>query len=297
LKGKVMKMRTMFLLACMAGAALAQGTQPQRVEKRVIVEEQIEGTSTPGVAARRVVLNTGGQTMEFISGVNVGPTVTKAPYAAEAVNESVQTLYDGNRIVERSTSKQYRDSEGRERREEGALQNVVFISDPVAKISYTLHPETKTAQKMALQLDPGNLLTINHAPLEARTFAGASGRTFSTFSLGLAARSPNAPNAKEEDLGTRMIEGVEAKGSRSVTTIPAGEIGNDRAIEIVDERWYSPELQVTILTRHTDPRMGETTYKLVNIQRIEQVRSLFEVPPGYNMLFESIGNKGFKEEE
>ncbi len=289
-------MKTILLFACMAVGAIGQGTQ-QRIEKQVIVQDEVVGNTTPGFATRRMVLSTGAQTMEVISGVNVGPTVTKAPYAAEAVNESVQTLYDGNRIVEKNTTKIYRDSEGRERREEGAPLSAVFISDPVAKASYTLHPDTKTAEKMALQLDPGNMLTINHAPLEARTFAGASGRTFAFFSAGVLARSPDAPNANDEDLGTRMIEGVEAKGSRTVTTIPAGQIGNDRAIEIVDERWYSPELQVTVLTRHTDPRMGETTYKLVNIQRIEQVRSLFEIPVGYTVNEAGMFNKVIRKEE
>jgi hypothetical protein len=80
-----------------------------------------------------------------------------------------------------------------------------------------------------------------------------------------------------------MVEGVEATGTRSTTTIPAGEIGNDRDIEITDERWYSPELQLTVLTRHFDPRSGENVYKLVNIQRIEQVRSLFEIPTNYTV--------------
>jgi hypothetical protein len=101
--------------------------------------------------------------------------------------------------------------------------------------------------------------------------------------LGIAGRATPQTAGKGEDLGTRMIEGVEAKGTRNTVTIPAGEIGNDRAIDIVDERWYSSELQLAVLTRHLDPRSGETTYKLVNIQRLEQVRSLFELPADYTV--------------
>ena len=67
--------------------------------------------------------------------------------------------------------------------------------------------------------------------------------------------------ARTESLGKQNIEGVEAEGTRSTVTIPAGEIGNERAIEIVFERWYSPELQMVVMTRHYDPRFGETTYR------------------------------------
>ena len=93
---------------------------------------------------------------------------------------------------------------------------------------------------------------------------------------------------KVEDLGTKMIEGVQAKGTRATTTIPAGQIGNDRDIEVVDERWYSTELQLTVMTTHSDPRTGQTTYKLTNIQRLEQVRSLFEMPANYTVAAEDI---------
>jgi len=95
----------------------------------------------------------------------------------------------------------------------------------------------------------------------------------------------NSGNANEvkEQLGKQTIEGVEAEGTRTTVTIPAGEIGNERAIEIVSERWYSPELQLVVMTRHSDPRFGETTYKLTNVNRAEPAKSLFEVPAGYTV--------------
>ena len=70
-----------------------------------------------------------------------------APYSAEAVNETIQTLADGNRIVQRTTAMQYRDTEGRERREETSAMGAIFITDPVAGARYTLHPESRTAEK------------------------------------------------------------------------------------------------------------------------------------------------------
>jgi len=89
--------------------------------------------------------------------------------------------------------------------------------------------------------------------------------------------------ATTESLGRQNIEGVEADGTRGKITIPAGEIGNERAIEIIDERWYSPELQTVVMTRHNDPRFGESTYRLTNISRSEPAKSLFDVPSDYSV--------------
>ena len=97
--------------------------------------------------------------------------------------------------------------------------------------------------------------------------------------------------AKKESLGKQVIEGVEAEGTRSTVTIAAGEIGNERAIEIVSERWYSPELQTVVMTRHSDPRFGETTYKLTNINRTEPDHSLFELPAGYTLKEDTLQQK------
>jgi hypothetical protein len=90
-------------------------------------------------------------------------------------------------------------------------------------------------------------------------------------------------NEVKEQLGKQLIEGVEAEGTRSTITIPAGDIGNERPIEIVTERWYSPELQLVVMSRHSDPRNGETTYKLTNISRADPAKSLFEVPAGFTV--------------
>ena len=77
------------------------------------------------------------------------------------------------------------------------------------------------------------------------------------------------------------MEGVEVEGTREVTTIPAGQIGNERPIEMVFERWYSPRLQTVVMSRRSDPRMGETVYRLTNVNLSEPPASLFQVPAGY----------------
>jgi hypothetical protein len=85
---------------------------------------------------------------------------------------------------------------------------------------------------------------------------------------------------KHEDLGTQTIEGVSAEGRRDTITIPAGQIGNERPIEIVTEIWTSPELHTVVLRKHSDPRIGETVFRLTNISRSEPDPSLFQPPAG-----------------
>jgi hypothetical protein len=81
----------------------------------------------------------------------------------------------------------------------------------------------------------------------------------------------------------KTIEGLAVEGRKTTTTIPAGQVGNEQPLTIVSEQWTSPDLNVLVLTRHSDPRTGESTYRLVNIIRAEPDRSLFMVPPDYTV--------------
>lgn len=87
--------------------------------------------------------------------------------------------------------------------------------------------------------------------------------------------------ASTESLGSREIAGVKAEGTRSTYVIPAGQIGNDRALSIVSERWSCAELDVVLETRHSDPRLGETRFRVTEVERGEPDHALFEVPAGY----------------
>ena len=235
------------------------------------------------------------QTFAFVSGQLVsGPPVKGAPFSAEAVNETIQTLPDGNRIVQRSSSMQYRDNEGRERREETSAMGVVFITDPVAGARYTLHPESRTAENgqlinaaspkgdIRLRLNGNEVTTVTLPP--GAVAAGRSGPSPNQFvSVRTGGVLSWSGDGKKEDLGKMYIEGVQAQGTRTTTTIPAGDIGNDRPINIVDEQWYSPDLQMTIMTKHSDPRTGETSFALKNINRSNPPPTLFEVPSDYTV--------------
>ena len=66
-------------------------------------------------------------------------------------------------------------------------------------------------------------------------------------------------------------------------TIEAGKIGNDRPIQVTNENWYSEELQMTVLTKHSDPRTGDESFRMTNIHRGEPGAYLFQPPAGYQI--------------
>jgi len=219
-----------------------------------------------------------------------GRTVKNAPYSADIITETAQALADGNRIRQSSTSKFYRDSEGRTRREQSLdglhrvapnanLPQVIFISDPVAGSDFALNPSDKTATRSA-RMRPAMAQRGGGRGMESRLGRG---------------RGANDPNVKTESLGRQLIEGVPADGTRTTMTIPAGRIGNDQPIQIINETWYSPELQTTVLSKRTDPRSGETTFKLTNISRAEPPRTLFDVPVDYKVSEASRPGRGLRQ--
>jgi hypothetical protein len=114
--------------------------------------------------------------------------------------------------------------------------------------------------------------------------------------LPAAARVPGNSTVNKEDLGQQVVEGVMARGTRTTTTIPAGEIGNVQPIEIVSEQWFSDDLKVLVMTRHADPRTGVTTYKLINVSLADPARTLFEVPADYTVRDSVIRRKPLPEQ-
>jgi hypothetical protein len=243
-----------------------------------------------------------------------GQTVKGAPYSAEAVTESVQTLADGNRITRKNSSSIARDSEGRTRREnklnvvgpwgvEGEPPSMITIDDPVAKTHYMLNTADKTAHKIPVPdatmvrgaVMGRRVMGVQTAGRPAAAVRVESGPTWTaarpaepvvgeTFHIKIREPFKEGKKPEEQSLGSQVIEGVKAEGTRTVMRIEAGEVGNERPIEIISERWYSPELQTAVMTKHSDPRFGETTFRLTRIDRREPPPSLFQPPPDYKLV-------------
>ena len=328
--------------------ATAQTTANQEVRKEVRVI--VNGSPVVTTAGSSL-----GDTFAFVSNEFSfdGKPVANAPYAAESVTESIQALTDGNRITHKTTSQVYRDGQGRTRREESlplpgaAAKKMIFINDPVAKVSYILDPEKKTARKISLSGNGGAFVmnrssSSGSSASSSRTSSNSAGQTITVRSTngdvifekrvkgpngeetvvrkvgeeakaeaeklhtGAAGHLPagahgetmvhampamsiaggslgEAKNAKVDQLGKKVIEGVECTGSRTTVTLAAGTIGNERPIDTVTETWTSTELQTAVQTRRSDPRTGETSFKLTNVRRGEPLRTLFEVPADYKM--------------
>jgi hypothetical protein len=216
--------------------------------------------------------------------------VKGAPYSATAESETIQTLADGNRIRNKTTTLVYRDNEGRTRREvvgkEQSLATEIFISDPANAVNYALDTQGRVAVKSKVDLQVIELEKMKFAAemqikqREMKPPPPASGQVVRAEDEELA-KKKRQPIV--ESLGQQVIEGVLCEGRRATSTIPAGAVGNDLPINIVNEQWHSPELQVFVLTKQSDPRSGETVYRLTNIIRSEPDRALFEVPADYNV--------------
>lgn len=296
--------------------ALTMTIQAQTVTTTVAVPPVTTTVQMP--LPVKVPTAVGGKVTAEIIASSSTKVVKGAPFSGEGVSESIQVLTDGNRIVRSSTTKMFRDGEGRFRREGGAstggsgfgyttygsgvsvygIQEMISIFDPVEGVRYILNPTDKTARRF----DVKNTLTEGAVYVNG-TMLSPSVKTEITTEAYKKAIESNAvakanvvvmPNlvtgtmsgGKTESLGTKTIEGVEADGTRTVTTIEAGKIGNERPIEIIYERWYSKELDLIVYSRHYDPRFGEQIYRLTNISRNEPDRSLFSVPGDYKTTIE-----------
>ena len=238
-----------------------------------------------------------------------GPVrVQGAPYSATITNETVFTLADGNRIVQSSTGTTARDSQGRTRQDVplpsiGNLSvanapHLAFIHDPVAQVSYTLNLTEKTAQKIpplplpSAEAGPGpggsvsmRVVTAGAAPLPASADAmsGPADLPAGGIFLQKEVLREDHGQASTEDLGSETMEGVLVNGTRTTRVIPAGDVGNDRPITIVTEVWTSPDLKTIVYSKRSDPRMGETTFRLSNLVRAEPDASLFTVPSDFKI--------------
>ncbi len=210
--------------------------------------------------------------LEILSAHN--KVVTGKPYSANSATDVVQTLSDGNRIVQHSSSVIYRDGQGRIRREqtfpgfEGHPgETKIFIDDPVSSTAFMLEPDQKTARRIT-------------SSREVMLKLERSSNTMANVKL---PKLDEQHDILQEDLGTKNIQGVQCTGKRQTITIPAGQVGNERSIAIVTETWFSPDIEAIVQSSTNDPRFGQTTYTLQNLQLKDQPITLFIIPNDYRV--------------
>lgn len=243
-----------------------------------------------------------------------GKLVKNAPYSAEGMQESQRNLADGNQITTKTSTMNYRDSYGNTRQEirspNGEVQSIV-INTAADNVNYSLIPAAKLAIKLALDKIGAKGAAIGaaagkaiRARIEAQRKEGKPAMESKDGEQIIIKRA--APNANinsnaiplifgaygdmkwsskaiTKDLGVKDIEGVKAEGKLRSYEIPAGEVGNLNPIVVTNENWYSPELQVTLYSKHSDVRTGDVVYRLANLKRGEQAAALFSVPSDYTV--------------
>jgi hypothetical protein len=254
-----------------------------------------------GAAQTNTVSIVGGRSGELIVSltpvVRLGSAITRAPYYAEEEDEQVKTLADGTQTTQTSPRrKTWRDSQGRVRTEREFLferraslpdrVKLIEIDDPVERVRYVLDMARKVAYRTRATLPPPRpaatrssaeqtaASAIKSMPVPVAPASAATSRL---------AGDPGVPRTAKQNLGTQLIEGVAAEGSRLTITYPIGTDRYDRPVVTTQETWTSPDLHITVLTKSSDPRSGDYTTRVTHLVRAEPEPSVFLPPPDYEI--------------
>lgn len=137
----------------------------------------------------------------------------------------------------------------------------VLMYDPQQRVTTLLFPKRQLYRKIVLNRPP---------PMEPPDQAEASPA---------GANLPLSQFSKQEDLGTKEMDGLQVHGVRVTQTIPASDGG--QPVVVTDEYWYSDYLHMNLVVKHIDPRTGSMTSTVTQISQDEPDPSLFAIPDGY----------------
>ena len=173
----------------------------------------------------------------------------------------------------------------------GIAMDEKAVAEAMAKAKASGTPQTITYERHEIITDGVSSSTTTSSSGSASATSGVrvagvgagGGVGVMTATAGPMQRINVRRSANAESLGKQVVEGVSADGTREVSTIPAGSIGNDRPIAITNESWYSDELQMMVSSKRSDPRTGDETFRLTNIRRGEPGAYLFQAPTGYQI--------------
>ena len=199
----------------------------------------------------------------LLNGINI-PAIPGAPFSATVVIESQHFNDDGDPYVRRTINLVARDAKGRTHNETRRLMPEFFHGSPPLLGVRLFDPDTRTRTTC----DPAS--HVAHRQYVPK--------------LPTPAPPPTGEGVKVEDLGWDTMSGVKAHGTRRTYVVEKGIFAIRKAVEAEDEVWYSNDLRINILARHSDPRIGVDTIGLSEIKRIEPPASMFEVPPGYKII-------------
>lgn len=201
----------------------------------------------------------------------------QAPFTLLLETEWVRTLADGGTITLVNKRRIARDSDGRIYQERwflvpknGSIESemtTIQLSDPRA---HTLHncflvgPKKNTCELLVYKP------TSPAVNLSEKASAGELPGDRGSFI--------------HEELGKQFISGVETIGIRDETTFNPGVFGNDRKLTVQREVWYSPQLDLNLLSVRSDPRNGKQTFTATNVLLADPDFALFELPAGFKVV-------------
>jgi hypothetical protein len=209
-----------------------------------------------------------GGTRFRVAGIEVLP-VTGRPFSGTDTIEWTHNLEDGSTVTTHLTAVVARDSQGRVYRERRSFipANTSQQSKLIDKIFYDPNAHTKTTCTVATRQCG---ITAYNAPVSFKP-APAGPRDNGTRYL------------TRESLGINTLDDLSVVGTVETLTINAGALGNDRALVITREFWYSPDLQINLSVTRKDPREGTQIIKLVDLNRSEPDPAMFQVPADFTV--------------
>jgi len=196
--------------------------------------------------------------------------IPNVPFSGVVNIERTMVHKDGSVTRFKSTREVARDTRGRIHNELRALIPSSSTDSPPLLHIHLYDPQARISTEIDVQKRIFRTRTLNHPP------------STEPPSIRFAAPDGNAPPnefTKQEDLGIREIDGVPAHGIRETQTVTDENDGKE--VVITDEYWYSQDLRVNLMIKHSDPRRGTTTLTVGQITRTEPDPALFEVPEGY----------------
>jgi hypothetical protein len=241
--------------------------------------------------------------------------VTDVPFSAESTTEFVQTAADGSHVKNAISAVVARDSRGRTRYGQnlspllpGGLRVLTIIHDPVAGVRYVIDSNKEVVQRQPIRTSPSRPSEGEGGDRGTRALAdtGRSAQLFSSQDTAmkiarqllasmLSARGnaglDRSIQTEVTPLGDQTLDVVVATGARVRAMIPAGQIGNEKSLVFRSEAWYSHELSIVVMSRVIDPVLGETTFQLTHLRRVEPSSDLFEIPAGYRLTGEGTSSE------
>ena len=207
-----------------------------------------------------------GTTQTTTPGIEVPPSPNR-PFSGTDTIVRTRLIEGGGTITTSETAKVVRDSQGRLYRERHHFATADVDPQKTLFEFTVLDPISHTRTTCALATR--QCTVTNYHP---------------QFSYRLQPAGPFDKGRRllaREDLGQQSIDNLPAVGTRETTTISPGTVGNDKAITLSREFWYSPDLQTNLTVTRKDPSEGTVDIHLNVLSRDEPDPSIFAIPSGY----------------